>query len=279
MRLFVNQLTNLDFSYLDQERGLVGETWVANIELEGTLDEQGMVCDFGTVKKTIREWLDENIDHKLLIPTKAPNLVHCPEEKADSIVWETDVGLIKTQAPSCAHTHIPAENICMANVAEWCVKQLRILFPDSVDKLRLTFTTETILGPYYHYSHGLKKHQGNCQRIAHGHRSKIEIWQDEELSTSLMQNISESWADIYIGTVEDCEQDPDCENNYLFQYNAMQGEFALSLPKTCCYLLDTESTVELIAEHLSSKLKRSLPSSSLKVQAYEGLAKGAIAEK
>ena len=52
MRLFVDQLTNVDFSYLCPARGLLGETWLASIQLVGSLDEQGMVCDFGTVKNT-----------------------------------------------------------------------------------------------------------------------------------------------------------------------------------------------------------------------------------
>ena len=51
MHLFVDNLTNVDFSYLDADRGVVGETWLASIVLEGALDEQGMVCDFGIVKK------------------------------------------------------------------------------------------------------------------------------------------------------------------------------------------------------------------------------------
>ena len=67
MHLFVEQLTNVDFSYLDLSRGIVGETWWASAILEGALDEQGMVCDFGTVKKVLRNWMDDEIDHRLLI--------------------------------------------------------------------------------------------------------------------------------------------------------------------------------------------------------------------
>ena len=47
MQLFVNQLTNVDFSYLDAARGLVGETWLASAILDGVLDDQGMVCGMG----------------------------------------------------------------------------------------------------------------------------------------------------------------------------------------------------------------------------------------
>ena len=53
MRLFVNQITHVDFSYLHPIYGVLGETWLIDAELEGQLDNQGMVCDFGVVKKNL----------------------------------------------------------------------------------------------------------------------------------------------------------------------------------------------------------------------------------
>lgn len=279
MRLFVDQLTNLDFSYLDAKRGLVGETWLANIELRGELDEQGMVCDFGHVKKMIRNWLDEHIDHKLLIPKQSSCYSSRHAEQIDNIEWNCAKGLIKTTAPEQAHCIIDSESINPESVAKWCIAKLSPLFPKSVTELILHFSTEHIDGPFYHYSHGLKKHGGNCQRIAHGHRSKIDIWQDQSLAPELMQNWANTWADIYIGTAEDCQDDPSIAGNYLFQYNAQQGEFSLSIPKSHCYIMHTETTVELIAQHLADTIGTNQPNSEpITVKAYEGIAKGAIAE-
>ena len=278
MRLFVDQLTNLDFSYLDAKRGLVGETWLANIELEGDLDDQGMVCDFGDVKRRIRGWLDDYIDHKLLIATQADELNLRQSGDIDFVEWKSDRGIIKTSAPTQAHCFVEAVKIDAETVSEWAMSQLKSLFPSSVKKLSLTFSVEKIDGPYYHYSHGLKKHKGNCQRIAHGHRSKIEIWENNFDSLDIKKHWAQSWQDIYVGTEEDCNQDTEIEHNYLFSYIAEQGAFSLSIPKLHCYLIPTETTVELISEHIALKLKEASPSSTFRVKAYEGIAKGAISE-
>ncbi len=278
MRLFVDQLTNLDFSFLDKERGLVGETWLANIELQGDLDEQGMVFDFGDVKKSLRNWLDENIDHKLVIPRKSSHLVFSQEDGYDHLEWESERGQIRSTAPSQAHCLVEAEHITPESVAIWATEKLKALFPNSVHKLILSFTVEAIEGPYYHYSHGLKKHGGNCQRIAHGHRSKIEINEDQQPSLELAQNWARRWKDIYIGSEEDCTQDPDLNGNFLFYYEAQQGHFALSIPKAHCYIMHTETTVELISQHIAQQLKLEKAESSFTVKAYEGMAKGAISE-
>lgn len=275
MHLFVDQLTNVDFSYLDPHRGLVGETWWASAVLEGALDEQGMVCDFGIVKKTLRNWLDLELDHRLLVPIRSTALQYSVQNDTITLTWHFGHGKHLTMtAPRQAVALVDAEEINDLTVSEWSITQLSPSFPVNIDQLSLTFECENIHGANYHYSHGLKKHDGNCQRIAHGHRSRIEIFTDGERNPSLEQHWADHWQDIYLGTVEDLTEQT--EERMDFHYHAQQGEFTLSLPKDCCYLMNTDTTVELIAAHLAQEIKREYPSVEVCVRAFEGVNKGAM---
>lgn len=277
MHLFVDNLTNVDFSYLHETRGLVGETWLASVELEGELDSQGMVCDFGIVKKMLRHWLDEQLDHRLLVPTRSGALRTMKNESGSlEISWGKDKHTaITSVSPEQAIAQVDAETISPESVARWCIEQLSPKFPASVKSLSLRFDTEVIDGPFYHYSHGLKKHDGNCQRIAHGHRSRIEIWKDGAPSNAEMTNWANRWQDIYIGTQEDIVETSN-QDQIAFRYTSEQGKFYLELPKQQCYIIDTDSTVELIANHIATTLKAYAPESTFTVKAYEGIGKGAL---
>jgi 6-pyruvoyl-tetrahydropterin synthase len=277
MRLFVENLTNVDFSYLCPSRGLVGETWFANVELIGDLDHQGMVCDFGTVKKTLRNWLDREIDHRLLVPALSSRVCHQTNNGQVEIELELDSGLrLFTRSPEQAVTLVAAEKITPSSVAMDCMKHLGELFDGEIQQILLTFTEENIDGPFYHYSHGLKKHLGNCQRIAHGHRSKILIWRDQKLCMNTMNEWAKRWNDIYIASTEDCTHQNASEAS--FAYTSAQGEYQLTLPVAQCYFIDSDTTVEHIAQHLANEISLRHPGEKITVKAFEGAAKGAIAE-
>ncbi len=277
MRLFVDKLTHIDFSFLHPARGLVGETWQASVVLHGDLNDQGMVVDFGDVKKRIKRWLDEEVDHRLLIPEQSPCLSLKSDAQGYDFSWHYANHSIHSTCPTQAITLIDDTVITTDSVARWCMEKLLPEFPASVKKIELVFTPEHIEGPYYHYSHGLKKHRGNCQRIAHGHRSRIFIWRDGKLSNTDMETWAQRWQDIYIGTQEDrtTAQNPDNEG---FRYSSEQGAFYLEVPQRQCYMIDTDSTIEFIAQHIAQTLKREHPASDFVVKAFEGIEKGAIAE-
>ena len=277
MQLFVDQLTNVDFSFLHAERGMLGETWLASALLDGAVDDEGMICDFSIVKRTLRNWLDDEVDHRLLVPTQSPALELKQEGDQISLTWQFSDQSLSVTGPAQAFALVDAESITAESVAVWCKLKLKDHFPVNVEQLTLSFETEAIAGAFYHYSHGLKLHNGNCQRIAHGHRSRILIWLNEERSLELEQLWAQRWQDIYLGFDEDVVGYEDGQIH--FAYEAAQGHFELSMPASSCYLIGTQTTVEFLAEHLADAIKQQHPQAQVKVKAFEGINKGAISTR
>lgn len=264
------------------KRGILGESWIVDVVLEGALDEQGMVFDFGHVKKQLKKAVDDLYDHRLLVPDDLPNFQACRVDGQLELHWQDTLGRqFQHISPENAVVLLPCQNITPDALAPLIERQVKKVLPGNVEKLSLTIRTEEIAGHYYHYSHGLKKHDGNCQRIAHGHRSPIEIYLDGARQEQLEAQWSATWRDIYIGTQDDVSEEFETEGiRYIrFAYQADQGQFELLMPAACCYLIDTDSTVEHLASHLADQIKQAFPQQSVMVKAYEGVWKGAIAHR
>ncbi|MEM7357494.1 MAG: 6-carboxytetrahydropterin synthase [Pseudomonadota bacterium] len=283
-RLFVDNLTVIDCSILDPERGLIGASWIVDIELHGELDEQSMVFDFAKVKKTIKRVIDDQVDHKLLIPAAFDDTEIQHQKQADNETGDAQCSVrftdhhqqvILHQSPASAITLIPTTRVGREAVVEFLDRLLMAALPENVREVRVTLTEEQAAGNYYCYSHGLKKHDGNCQRIAHGHRSQVQIWKDGERDTALEQSVASRWQDIYLGTREDIQERS--EERIQFAYQTEQGDFMLELPADRVHLMHNDSTVECIAEHLQRMLSTDQPEAEIRIKAFEGIGKGAIA--
>lgn len=281
-KLFVEQLTVIDFSYFHTVRGIVGESWILDVELEGDLDGNGMVFDFTHVKKQIKAHVDKLIDHKFVVANKYPLMETRLKHDELEIELKTEQGKIyRHLSPVQAVAFVPGDEVNIENVTPFIHDSLMAILPDNVRGISITLREEQIDGAFYHYSHGLKKHFGDCQRIAHGHRSRIQVFRNGQREVHLEQSIADHWEDIYLITKEDIQDTIELAGipYYVVGYMANQGEFQLTLPQDDCDLLDTDSTVELIAEHLAERLKKDYPDDRFKVRAFEGVQKGAIAER
>lgn len=270
----------MDFSYLHKDRGLLGESWLVDVELEGGLDKQGMVLDFGEVKRQVKQTIDQLFDHKLLIPEEYAGLELTRDGNRSSLVFSLASGdTIIHESPVDAVALIPAGEVTKLSVSQAIMQVLEPLLPANVHSIIIRLYPEHAKDndAWYQYSHGLKLHAGNCQRIAHGHRSRIEIFHNGQRDTDLEDIWSARFRDIYIGCRDDLAGETERnEKQYLqFAYTAKQGLFRLELPKKRCYLIDAESTVENIARHILNQLREAYPEDVFEVRAFEGIGKGA----
>lgn len=290
MQLFVNDLTVIDFSYLCPQRGIVGESWIVDIVLDGALNEQSMVLDFGRVKKQIKAIIDDSVDHKLAVPAEH-KFTQVSRNKDESSYWvdflRPEGKSIHLHCPADAFAFIDAQAVTIETVTEYLRAVIKRELPENVEGLQLLLRPEEIPGAFYHYTHGLKKHDGNCQRIAHGHRSRLYIHLDNQRAEALELFWCERWRDIYIGSLEDqvlvsalecSEAAQGCsdETHIAYSYTADQGLFELLVPRHENYLIPTDSTIECIAQYLADAIKQEYPQQKVQVTGFEGVGKGAI---
>lgn len=279
MTLFVNALTQLDVSLWCPRRGLIGASWQVDSELDGELGEDGMLSDFGEVKPWIKSRLDASPDHTLIIPTQAPELT--VQECSEGLSVRTSLPYdFEIRAPRQAFTMLPWGEISTERLARHYSEALTRRPPDRVEAVRLTLREEQIEGAAYTYSHGLKRHAGNCQRIAHGHRSRLHIWCDGARAPELEARWAQRLDDRYLVSAEDILEEGSLafrNNTLTIGYRTAQGRFLVRLPRERCDILPTPTTVEHIATWLAEQVARDC-GQRIRVQAFEGIGKGAIAE-
>lgn len=292
MKLFVNDLTVMDFSYLCPKRGMVGESWIVDIILDGGLNDESMVQDFGIVKKQLKKLIDDYVDHKLVIPADYANvkIAHDQTEGRVQVDFAYDLenrqdASIHLLCPPEAYAFVYAPEVDKDSVTSYLKDVIKTHLPENVHGIDIMLREEEINSPFYHYTHGLKKHDGNCQRIAHGHRSKIMIMENGQRSEQRESEWAARWADIYIGTKEDVVSPEQLQvridksrldNHYCFAYEASQGRFEMAIPKDACEIIAYDSTVECLAQYVLEILSEPT-NTNFVVRAYEGVGKGAIA--
>jgi len=272
--LFVEELANLDFAYLDPRRGLVGETYLLDLELSGDLDDQGMVLDFGRVKREIRDAAEGLVDHKLLVPASSP-AVRLEPGAGRVELRLVDGGVVEMLGPAEAVCAIDADQVNVDTVGAAIRQVIEAQLPGNVTGIGVLLRPESIDGPWYHYCHGLRKHDGDCQRIAHGHRSRLRIERAGRRDVALERDWAARWNDRFLATTED-ELPAQRPGHRRFGYDAPQGRFELELPSNRVDVLPTDTTVEHLAAFMATTLA-ARHQGRIDVRAYEGVRKGARA--
>jgi hypothetical protein len=162
------------------------------------------------------------------------------------------------------------------------------LLPKNVASIRFTLRADErfLTDANFRYTHGLRFHDGNCQRLLHGHRNPIEVWQDSQRLPEWEAKLAEEWSDAHFVAAPTLRnrdaldlpmgmRQRQLPGKAEIQYSAPQGAFAASLPASRIVLLDCEPSIENIARTGHEFLTRAGLKGAFTVRAYEGLNKGA----
>jgi 6-pyruvoyl-tetrahydropterin synthase len=276
MALFLRDFTVLDFAFLSKEKGLQGESLHVSVELEGELDEKGFLFDFGPAKRELKRVVDETLDHRLVVPGLDPAL----QGTAHGFSFHG----LTYGAPAEAITVLEEKEITIPALARFLEEEARAVLPPNVKGVRFLleeekrFETEAA----FRYTHGLRLHNGNCQRLLHGHRNAIEVWVEGKRDARWERFLAEEWEGAHFTYAPTLASSLDYprgrrmrgEGLAWVEYEAPQGFFRAGLPAEKIVLLDTEPSIENIARVSAERLALEGVKAA-KVVAYEGLNKGA----
>ena len=134
---------------------MVGESWIVDVILNGDLNEESMVLDFGRVKD-LKHLIDLYVDHKLLVPAEH----HFTQTHHDEL---SDTVIVHFQRPGKSiHLNCPAGNIRVYlrrggyqdSVKEYLKQIIATELPGNVAGIELALREEKGETPFYHYLMG-----------------------------------------------------------------------------------------------------------------------------
>jgi 6-pyruvoyltetrahydropterin/6-carboxytetrahydropterin synthase len=113
---------------------LHGHNYQVSVELEGELDQAGVVLDFITFKPVVKKICDE-LDHRTLIQTKSPIITVHQRAQEVEIVYKKQ----KLLLPRSDVILLPLVNTSTELLAEHVAKQIRRQIRRQFPATRLTF--------------------------------------------------------------------------------------------------------------------------------------------
>ena len=293
--LFVRDVGKVDCATFDPSSGISGQSWYVDVWLTGTLDENGFVFDFSPLKSLIKQTLASTIDHALIRPVGSQSVQYSQSETGERWTLKSKArGEDKESrwdyhCPKGAVLPIHTVALKQSVIEQEFSRILRHRLPATVQQLVVKLREEAIspTEASYRYTHGIQGHNGLCQRLFHGHRSRVEIFVGEERRPDLEHFVVREifGSTIHIaslgqikagnGEVGKCGQ----KNEYVtLNYAGTLGSYEATIPAHRVFFVEAETSVESIAREIARVIKREEnPFETIKVVCYEGIDKGAVA--
>ena len=277
--LFFRNLTCLDFGYIDNRGKVRGESFHVSVSVRGQVSkEESVILDFSAGKKKIKNIIDDmetGYDHKLLVFSFSDVTYISPASSYcnKNVIIKTP--LLEAFIPKNAVRVCTSSNSNMILAIE---EDLELLLKANLPEFDFNVSLSELgfseVGPtYFNYSHGLKSSTSlGCQNIFHGHASFIEVTDKEG---SFDDSLAESIKYLFHNKV------------LVFKENIVESRQGYTLIKvdtkdrgvmSCLYsghdvlILDTETTIEFMAQHVIQNLGDKLKGYTVSIS--EGLQKG-----
>lgn len=280
--LFVNDLTVLDCAIWHPQRGPIGMSWNVDIEFIGGVDDEGVVFDFSHAKKAAKKVIDDLADHRLVVPNKLTK--PAPEKDSNELIINTDV-------PYSLFYCGPEEAFCAIDNASvsGLIDYLEFAILEEIDRenvyeVKLKFkderdtTSDEPPHRFYHYTHGLKEHYGNCQRLFHGHQSTVKVFVNGVQRKDIELAVCDLFADKHLAYLENIVENEDSEDKRIHvKYESSQGTFEAKIARENVLIFPYETTVEYISKYIAEWVLTVFPATAtgiIEVHAYEGIGKG-----
>lgn len=285
--IFLNDLTVIDFSIINNQGQLVGGSATLNLEVTGPVDShEGVVIDFSACKKQIKELIDGEFgfDHKCWVPTNDPNITFT--NTVDPVTNESHVALrhgltgLTISAHADAFSFINDMSGC-ADIRDFLNEHLA---PYQVSNVYLN--TSIIPVPHcntassvFRYVHGLKYSSSyGCKNIVHGHKSYISGVcdtnnYDVNVANHVISTIASSLDRVIFADAEDLKTN---NAEYTVSYTTEErGLMSMTFTQKLI-VLETQTTVEHLVEYIRAVFYDQLKAAGItELYVSEGLCKGA----
>lgn len=115
---------------------LHGHSYAVHLKVDGDLDENHMLADFGELKRALRKITDE-LDHRIIIPTGDPDIIITEDLAKESITVNMQ-GKVYT-FPICDTIRIPVPATTVEELSTYLLEKLldSLELPEGVGKVSL----------------------------------------------------------------------------------------------------------------------------------------------
>ena len=293
--LFVRDVGKIDSALFDPSLGIVGHSWYVDVWLTGSLDSNGFVFDFSPLKNLIKQTLASTLDHALILPVGSQMVQYSEFENGERWTLKSrargEAKDARWDYASPKGSVFPVHTVALKNtsIEQEFSRILRHRLPSTVSQLSVKLREEQIspTEASFRYTHGITGHNGLCQRLFHGHRSRMEIYIGEERRPDLEHFVVREILGntVHIATLNQIKsgtgeigQRGKNDEPITLGYSGSLGNFEATLPSNRVFFVEGETSIESIAREIARVIKREeRPNERIRTVCYEGIDKGAEA--